>query len=59
MSNSRISLTKSSGDSNPSCSEGGSLKGGYSVSGNQLVKVVDGKTELQKVGGQVVNIVFQ
>lgn len=38
---------------------GGSLKGGYSVSGNQLVKVVDGKTELQKVGGQVVNIVFQ
>jgi hypothetical protein len=39
--------------------KGGSLKGGYSVSGNQLVKVVDGKTELQKVGGQVVNIVFQ
>ncbi|WKZ76255.1 MAG: RHS repeat-associated core domain-containing protein [Vicingaceae bacterium] len=39
--------------------KGANLKGGYSVSGNQLVKIVDGKTEVQKVGGQVVTVAFQ
>jgi hypothetical protein len=38
---------------------GGKLKDGFSVSGNQLVKVIDGKTIVQKIEDKVINVIFQ
>ena len=39
--------------------KGANLDGGYSVSGNQLVKITDSGTEVIKIGGKVVNVAFQ